>query len=275
MMSDRTDYRSAPGLNWSRLRLMANPREYKYREANPMEPTGPMQLGTLLHYAVLEPHLLGDAVAVYEGEGSKRTKVYKEWAAEQGDRICLAPGSNKADAATVAMLEAVPEAIAAHPVASALLDGGHSEVPVFWEEEHCGQTIACKGLLDKAATGLGAGMIVDLKTGVPVPDMAKAAAQRGWHGQLAHYARGAELSGTIRDPLVYVVYVSTTPPHEVQVLQMGDDWLMAGQRWRDELIRRWVRCTEADHWPHRHEKVITDPPPSWAPGMIDPDDIII
>jgi hypothetical protein len=272
-VTDRTDYRTAEGLNWSRLRLMQNPREYAYRQRRPMQPTGPMRIGTLLHFAVLEPHLLAEHVAVYEGDGSKRTKAYKAWEAEQGDRICLSPGSNQSDAATLAMLKDVPRAIAEHPVASALLDGGRAEVPMFWTETHNGREVQMKGLADKLTNHVGRDVLVDLKTGQSVDRMASAAAGRGWHGQLAHYERGAVLSGLLTDPAVYVVHVSTTAPHEVQVLEMSDDWLWAGRRYRDGLIARWVECTEFDRWPHRHPGTITDPPPDWAPGALDPDAI--
>ena len=53
------EYRAAPGLNWSTIKnTLVSPEYAKYKERNPTKATAAMELGTLIHSAVLCPGTL-------------------------------------------------------------------------------------------------------------------------------------------------------------------------------------------------------------------------
>ena len=56
---EEEEYRAAPGLNWSTIKnTLVSPEYAKYKERNPIKATAAMELGTLIHSAVLCPGTL-------------------------------------------------------------------------------------------------------------------------------------------------------------------------------------------------------------------------
>lgn len=281
-------YRTSPGLNWSLLRHMADsPLAYRHaRDAKPTPSTAAQVVGTLCHMRILEPDRYGAEVAIWDGT-STRSKAYTEWAEQQGSRTILAPCARKTDAATVAMLDALPEAIARHHAASMLLSEGEAEVPMYWTETVSGVEVQCKGLADWLVTEPTIDqasalkmpwddgcqpILCDVKTVRSLDGIQRQAAGYLYHGQLAHYAAGVRaLTG--RDPAVYLLAVSKAAPYDVAVLRLDTtDALQAGERLRQSLLARLVTCETLDRWPGAYPGVTDLHLPGWAKGAEVDDD---
>ena len=90
------EYHARPGVSASMLKSMASgwrsfEAEYITKTA-PRKESAAMALGTAVHAALLEPEAFADEYAVIPEECSdRRTKAYKEWAANNGDRKTLSP----------------------------------------------------------------------------------------------------------------------------------------------------------------------------------------
>lgn len=252
-MSD--GYHTSPGISWSQLQpMMQSPLHYLHALHVERTETPAMRLGTAAHVAVLEPDTWDDCYVV-AGPMDRRTKEGKAaWAALQDDpRVVL----TEAEAATA---QAMAEAVRAHPVAAGLLSSGAPEVVLRWQEE--GRL--CRGRAD----WLGDQHVIDLKTGRQDEPRwyGRTVAQRGIHGQLAGYRRGAaEAQGCPREWLeVYVVHVDSSPPHDVQVWRMGADVLEAGEALRGRLLRRLAECEASGVWPGAMPGVRDIELPEWA-----------
>ena len=251
------DYRSAPGLNWSRLKhIDVSPLHFRHRETHPITTTAAMAFGTLAHMAVLEPDRFDREVVVFPGK-TRRGKAWDEFQAEHASRTIAKDGER--DAA-----RAIADAVRAHPHASRLLTGGDAEVPMFWEEEVAGKPRTMKGLADylRAADGV---TLVDLKitNSIKPRRFLSHIAKMGWHGQMAHYAAGVEaLTGT--EPACYIVAVEPDAPHDVGVFHVHEDALYAGAEWRRELLEKWARAVDTDTWPGQVPDVEPVDLPKWA-----------
>ena len=269
-----TDYRAAPGVNWSSLKHIArSPLHYQHALDNPTPPTAAMQAGTLAHLATLEPERFASSVVLPPddvlGKGGKRnTKAYREWADAQPDDVTIASPDE------VATAQAIADAVRSHPVASALLAEARCEVPMFWQDNRATR-LPCKGLADilvdlptvRLADLLGAPaftpVLADLKTTSDLPGFARQAGRMGYHGQLAHYAEGVRVECG-EPPAVYIVAVESTAPHDVAVYRLRDADLARGMAYRNELLATLARCEATGDWPGVSRGVLDLDIPRWA-----------
>ena len=268
-----TDYRAAPGVNWSSLKHIArSPLHYQHALDNPTPPTAAMQAGTLAHLATLEPKRFSAEVVLPPddvlGKGGRRnTKAYREWADAQPAGVTIASADE------VATAQAIADAVRSHPVAAALLAEARCEVPMFWEDEVT--DLPCKGLADilvddpssALVDALGcapyAPILADLKTTSDLPGFGRQAGRMGYHGQLAHYAAGVQ-AGSGVTPAVYIVAVESAAPHDVAVYRLLDADLERGMAYRDELLATLARCEALGDWPGVSRGVLDLDIPRWA-----------
>lgn len=262
-------YVTHPGLNWSRLRhIDRSPLHYRHAIEHPSPPSASQSLGTLAHFAVLEPHRL-NAVAVPPADvlgknGARSTKAYREWADEQPAGTIIA-SQGEVDEAW-----AIGDAVRAHGVAFALLTGSEVEVPLFWEERGRAMKALCDVLHRQASEALafvlgiepGTPVLCDLKTTSDLSGFARHAARYGYHGQLAHYAAGVEAE-TGEAPEAYIIAVESSAPYDVAVYHLTDA-LAAGRRMRARLLDTLDRCEASDSWPGVSPSIVALDVPSWA-----------
>jgi hypothetical protein len=231
-----TEYRAAPGVNWSTLKHMArSPLHYRHAVTAASDPTPAMALGTLAHLAVLEPHRLAE-VAVWEG-GVRRGKEWDAWNAANAGRIQAKPEE-------LATARAIGEAVRAHPVAAALLDRCEVERSIFWVDPDTG--IPCKARLDACKPGA----VIDLKTARDVSPRAfgRAASALDYPGQLGHYgAAWAAETGDIAD--LYIIAVESDDPHDVAVYQIDHVATHAGLQRRRRYLDTLAECQRTGRWP--------------------------
>jgi len=175
----------------------------------PFKPTPSMQLGTLVHCAVLEPDSF-DVRYVVAPTINKRTKAGKEeWAAfveSNDDKTVITEDEYN-------LCHMIAQSVKSHPAASDMLCGGDAERVFLWNDESTGER--CKSKADYVKGNI----IIDLKTAQDSSPagFARACANFGYHMQDAHYTNG---SGCER--FIFVV-VETSFPFVVSVYELDEE----------------------------------------------------
>lgn len=234
---NEAEYRAAPGVNWSTLKHMGrSPLHYRAAcDAPASDPTPAMILGTAVHLLTLQPERAPEIVAF---EGDKRTKEWKQFKADNADRLILG-------AEDLATARAMAAAVRAHPVAAALLDGCEYELPIFYTDQATG--LRCKARLDAAKPGA----VIDLKSARDISPRAfgRQAAALDYPGQLAHY--GAAWSAETGDdlPSLYIVAVESSAPHDVAVYELDHVATHSALGRRRRYLDRVAECEASGVWP--------------------------
>ena len=226
-----TDYFKRDGVSASLLKtcVKQSAAHAAWRQANPMDPTPAMKLGTATHAGVLQSEEAGDLIAVAP-DVDRRTKSgkaeYAEWLDGVGDRLVITPEQSD-------LAWAMTQAVHAHPEASRLLaDCYATEVEVFRDIDG----LTCKAKVDAMDD---AGTIVDLKTTTDASPEAfgRQCANLLYHLQLAWYS---EVVGVgVGAASAFIIAVENSAPHAVAVYQLGRDTLDIGSRLCEVGLARW------------------------------------
>ncbi len=283
------NYNKIPAMNWSTLKLMANPREFKWAVDHPGDDrdSPAMLLGRAIHCMVLEPDEFEARYFTPEKKQCESTlKNGKRCSrnAVPGALLCRQHGGEEtADdrevltPSAMATVVAAAGAVAANPDACRLLEGCETEVTAQWEVEG----VKCKGRLDAVSPK----RIVDLKTTRGLDWFEQDAARMLYHGQLAWYRDGWVQhnapplpSDKWLAPDSYIIAVETSEPWDVGVFYLPesielsdgrhvDGPLAAGRRLYTDYLHTYLACREMDTWPGRFPGVTDLRLPRWAPGM--------
>ena len=252
-MDDRT-YHGLPRLSASGAKtLLKSPARYRWEREHPAKPTAAMEFGTLLHCLVLEPQVFAERYAVAPAF-DRRTKDGKfaaeQWAADNAGKI----GVSSADMDKAhAMAYAVEQSGAGD-----LMTGGRFEVPVLWERDG----VPCKAKLDCVTDQA----IIDLKTTSADDEdgLQRAAWQFGYHISAAAYIEAARVLTGKELPKIFV-FVSSTAPHDVVLMEAGADFVEFGAALWDKAVRTYAACVEFDDWPGLAANCTGKlKPPRWA-----------
>jgi len=266
-LTDEKAYRAYPAINYSTLKYMAqSPKHYLHAlNAPSTKPTASQAFGTAVHCRVLEPFDFPSRYVVWEGEGSKRTKAYKEWAAQQEGRIVLEPEE-------LERVEACAAAVLAHPWVADLLAQPKvvTEQPHVWRDAWAGE---CKARFDVAGFVNGELISADLKTyaSFDVDMLAKQGAKYGWPLQHAHYLTGAARFFDVDMSEVGLravnIVVEANAPHDVTVIEWSEHTMDAAFAKHRGLLDRVAECKRRDSWPGRTssyaDPIVVDAP-EWA-----------
>lgn len=175
-------------------------------------PTPAMELGTLIHQAILEPAVFAETVHVTDAE--RMTKSVKE----------SAPGKKVIKQDLYDSIRGASNAVMTHPIASELLQG-HSEFVVLFERNG----IRCKAKIDHYCMSA----IVDLKTtrdaGATPKNFLGTVIDLDYHTQLAWYKIALAEAEMYCDS-VAIIAVETTYPFAVNVFEVDQDLLAIGHR---------------------------------------------
>jgi hypothetical protein len=253
-------YNAAPGVRWSNLKHMSDsPAHYQAAVNREFGDSDTLIFGRLLHTMVLQPHLM-DAEYVVWSDGRRAGKAWTDFVEAAGDRQIVR--QRDIDEATP-----IADAIRSHPALADLWEGAIFETAVFWEHTSREIVVPMKAMLDwyHPATRT----LIDLKTCRTADRrmFARAVADYGYHGQMAHYREGARRNNMPVDRVLIVAAEKGTP-HDVVPYEMCEGGAMRmGESYRDELVSRLVWCTATGKWPGRSDVVEPLEMPSWA----DPD----
>jgi hypothetical protein len=253
------EYHSLPSVSKSGLDLIRRcPALFKWRRENPSETTPAMRMGTLVHTAILEPHLMADEVIVAPRIDRRTAQGKADWAEFQ----ILAEGKELVTEDEMLKLEAIRAAVWAHPAAGKAL-GMLREVEssIFWTDPETGIECRCRpdGILNN-------GVIVDVKTTKDArPDeFAKSIANYRYHVQAAFYSDGYQAAFGEPPKGFAFIAVEPEPPHLVAFYVLDSRAVLRGRADYQADLRTYAACIESDEWPGLSEQPVVIDLPKWA-----------
>lgn len=208
------------------------------------EPTAAMQLGSLLHMAVLEPERFREAFRV-PPKCDKRTKEGK--AVYEAFEKTLKPNQILVSEADAKVLHGASQSIARCDLARQLLSNGHAE--------RSGYFTHASGLSGKFRCDYGHddGYYVDLKFvhDASPREFARSIYTHGYYLQFAWYQLGyAAVTGLPLDQVAGAfIAVEKTPPYAVGIYELEERALAQGRIHIDDAISVYQECQKTNQWP--------------------------
>jgi hypothetical protein len=250
-------YHRLPGLSSSRMKeLMRSPAHLQAVLGTPHAPTDAQRFGTAAHLAVLQPELFTERVPKPR-DIHRRTKAGKaEWAElcdEYGEANIFKPDD-------YAHLNAIRDAVHAHPVAGELLSSGVGELTAVWPFEVAVQLddgpmaeVQMVGFQGKAKVDWiipEVGVLIDLKTSrdAGADPFGRDFYTLGYFRQLAYYRAALGTLGLNVEQML-VVAVEKEPPYAVAVYEPEPMAIKAGLRQAEAAIELYAECLALGSWP--------------------------
>lgn len=273
-----SDYHKAPGVGKHSLDYIHDcPAKYALYKKHGMEATDAMEMGTLCHTAVLEPHLLLDQFHVrpdtYTHVDKKGNATVKKWngnataCSDWLDAHADKPVMSKAE---LNKIQNIAANCRTHPIVSALLEDGEAELSLF---ARCPTTgIMRKGRPDWITTDEDDQLtLVDFKfvQDATKHGFARQVADLRYYVQHAYYVDLCELLG-YGVPRFLFVAVEKEPMHPesskhriiVHELHTLDVEMGRNQYLRD--LMRFDECERSGVWPDDTDKIQVLQLPSWV-----------
>jgi hypothetical protein len=219
--------------------------------------------GTACHIAVLEPATYANRVVVIDADS------YRTNAAKEARDAAYAVGKTPILAHQLPEIEALRDAVAAHPIAKDAFFGGHAEITYVWKDPDFG--LPCKLRADYVPESLD--YIVDLKstTNAHPAAVGRTAVQLGWPQRAAWYLDGIEAAEGRRPKDYWFVCVEKDPPHLISVCRLDERAIEWGSRMNRKAVETLAWCIDNDAAPgyrhHDHRGVdmpFTIELPGWA-----------
>lgn len=230
------------------------------------EPSRQMEIGTLLHLAVLEPsewrayreQLAARLVDKQEFTGKGARARERDWRAElpAGSIVCT-PKQRADREADVHLVEEMALAILqprtpAARVARSIIDRSEREVTYTWldtDPELRAGPMECRARLDLVSITLDQAHILDLKTcSDPSPEaFARSVANFNYHWQPPFYSAPVQ-EATGHVPHFGFIAVRNAPPFEVAVYKVRPEDIRAADAQVRRAMRRLSKCVATNIW---------------------------
>lgn len=227
---------------------------YKWRHSSGKEVTKAMDLGTLIHAAILEPETAITDIAAVSPFPDFRTKAAQEWKADQremGKMIVTEEDIRTASGC---------EQVFSEDYAQRFAGGYKTEVAVFGT---IGAT-EIKGMIDLVPDNLD--VLVDLKTTARIGNLREITntiINRGYHWQAALYLDlWNAASGEARNRFV-ICFIEVSEPYETAWVEVSRELIEAGRAGYMNALAKWQSCVAIDVWPRQHEGITTIEKPAY------------
>jgi exodeoxyribonuclease VIII len=247
-------YHSSPGISKSGLDLInKSPAHYKFKESS--ESTPSMRMGTIIHSAILEPHLFEKDYMLLEHVEDKRKAEYKEAVKEYGkDNVLTSKEAN--------LVRSLQEQVLSNKDASELLNkDGYSELSLFAKCPTTSALLKCR--FDYLTTD---GFGIDLKTtrSANERDFSRSIYDYRYHVQNAFYAYVYKL--VFKKPLYTFIFIAveTTSPYFNKVWQLSQESVLIGAHEFKKNLQSYTKALELDYWPMPNQALEDISLPSWA-----------
>ena len=233
------------------------PAKFRWHADNPGEDHAPhFDLGSAAHKLVLGA---GADIVVIDAD-SWRTK-----AAREAQEAAYDAGQIPLLAADMATVEAMAEALAAHPIAGRMfVDGrGKPEQTLVWRDERTG--IMRRALLDWLPNSGRA--FPDYKTAASAwpEDFRRPADRFGYASQASWYLDGVRALGLGGDDAAFVFVVQEKePPYVVSVIELDSLSLRIGAQRNRAALSIYQYCCETGEWPGYGDDVALVSLPEWV-----------
>lgn len=215
----------------------------------PKKRTAAMDLGTVGHAAILEPHVIEGVcleipAKALNADGHKKGSAWTDFAKENASRILLKPDEMKT-------VRGMFDACYRHPVARRLLlADGPTEASIFW-------TCPLSGLKrrvrpDKIVDGWGWVNVKTTTAGVDEQSFVRTVRNFRYDiGQEFYRDAGERLDGERPDHVFLVV--EQDPPHRVRVYRLPAAWANMARDTIETNLLDFDRRTKAGDWSHKSE----------------------
>lgn len=256
------DYHSHSALSSTGARrLLDSPAKFAYALTQAQEPKAVFDLGHAVHAKVLgvgaETVLIPEALLASNGAAS--TAAAKEFIAK-----ARANGETPVKEDVYSQVQAMSEAVLAHPMARALFEqDGIPEASVFATDPDT--EVEIRARFDYLATGTGTRVAVDLKTArnASPHGFSRAAAEHGYHVQRGHYLDAYEYSeASDLDGFVFVV-VESEAPHLVGVHRLNSEFEEIGVKDARRAREIYRQCVATNTWPGYGDEIHSLIAPFW------------
>jgi hypothetical protein len=257
------DYHARESISASRLKLLReSPRVYQSSVLlgkMPRTETPAMKLGTAIHAKILEPESFHAIYAYCPPECSdRRTKAYKEWISNVKKGIVL----SESDGETICMAS---DSLRAHPIAGKIIRAAElTEGSVTYTDPESGAD--CRFRFD----GIAGPIVFDIKTiaECSMEKISRAIWDFGYHIQAAHYLAGLETLDPSTDWRFMFLFVETSEPWRVRVVELGPSEIELGRFERAALIRDLLARNASGDWSEPGEnEVCSVSVPNWYRGL--------
>ena len=230
---------------------------YKWLHGRNKESSKAMELGTLIHYAVLEPEKPLESLVAVSPYVDYRTKEAREWRDLQREAGKIVVTEEDEIISRYAA-EAFHEDYAQH---FGSYKNMQTEVAVFGK---IGET-EVKGMIDIVPTGLDC--LIDLKTTASIDsldNLQRNIVNRGMHWQAALYLDlWNAASGEKRTRFVFC-FMETDYPHETAWVELSENLIDIGRAGYMNAIAKWQTCVATDTWPKAVEGIAIIETPKWT-----------
>jgi len=296
----------------------------RWLESPPKTITDSMRWGSLIDCITLTPDRFASSYALqpenyvskpegdiilttaFEGEWNSRTKVCRDWKAEQeaAGRIVMTPDQlaeaskeklwnwnsstcqawrealprhvEIVDSYTLAEAEKAMRKLSARPEVFEMIQGARTQVAMrfdFPDQLHGvkGINVPAKGLIDvvPSLTGKWGSHLVDLKTTAKLDDLdqiEKTIFNFGYHGQAALYLDMWNAL-TGQDREGFVfIFQLSVAPYEVAVVELDPSAIVAGREWYLKAITKWAETVSSGKWSSPWDGIKWAKLPKWSAG---------
>ena len=230
----------------------------------PRKKSKDLDAGTVAHTILTSPGSLDDVVAIIPPEvlsksGARGTNAYKAWQADHPDKIHMKE-------AEVEPVRQMVRNVYAHPRGRWLMEHIlHTEFTLVWKDEETGLDL--KARPDFLVQWQGRIFVVDFKTTrCRTPrTFYKAAAELGYHRQLAWYQEPVELFGYEVVPEGVFLTSDKSPAHECRVYELPKHDIDLGHRENRAFRREFSWRKDNDDWTDPlSQEAIVGQLPRWA-----------
>lgn len=205
------------------------------------------------------------------GSGPEITEIpFDDWRkkeAQQQRDAARAAGKIPLLTAELARVQAMADAIRAHPVAGYLFDpyDGMPEQSVFWEDERTG--IMRRARLDWLPEMAGGRpVITDYKTcdAADPESISKAVERYSYHMQHAWYVDGVAAALGVMPAFIFC-FQEKQPPYLINVVELKPEAVQTGRRLNARAIDEYCARIKTGEWPGYDDGEITEIGlPAWA-----------
>lgn len=259
------DYHARPELSSTQARqLLDSPARYKWALEHPQEPRAAFDVGTAAHTKILG---VGAGIIAYPDEhltasGSVSSKAATVLWAEDRRAEGLTPVSPD----QLEAVDAMAEAVLAHPKARALLEQpGSPEVSVFATDPATGVDVRARFDYLGDTRPNGKRYAVDVKTTAGKADadgFAQSAAKYRYDVQQGHYLSTLDLA-TDGDAEMFFIVVEKAAPYLVAVHTLDEEFADMGLIDAVNARRILADCQRTGKFPGYTEEIGTVRPPMW------------
>lgn len=246
-------YHASPGISKSGLDLIKrSPAHYKDRESYKSTPA--KELGTMIHYAMLEPELFESRyvrIPQHLIGLDKRSKLNKRlW---EEFEISLGPGKEKITNPQWESCMAIRDKAHSKQKVRWLLSQGQSEVSGYWIDEETG--VVCKFRADKMHDRQ---VLVDIKSTEDASYEAfKRACKKYWYDlQGSWYLDGATQTTGIPYNNFILIGFEKVKPHAVAAYRVHPRSIQKCRELYRKNLNTYALCLNSGLWPDYDEEII-------------------